>query len=120
MIPSAAVFAAAIEDAEGFRDHAPCRSRRPSCSTAPAAQPLRRRPHEDHRRRHVLTPPVDQVWDALLDPPVLVRTIPGCERLEATGDNAYAMTVTAGVAAIKGTYAGLVRALRPRSRTSRW
>ena len=34
------------------------------------------------------------------------RTIPGCERLEATGENAYAMTVTAGVAAIKGTYAG--------------
>ena len=24
-------------------------------------------------------------WDALLDPAVLVRTIPGCERLEATG-----------------------------------
>ena len=34
------------------------------------------------------------------------RTIPGCERLEATGENAYAMTVTAGVAAIRGTYAG--------------
>jgi uncharacterized protein len=49
---------------------------------------------------------VDKVWDALLDPAVLVRTIPGCERLEATGENAYAMTVTAGVAAIKGTYSG--------------
>lgn len=50
--------------------------------------------------------PVDKVWDALLDPEVLVRTIPGCERLEATGEHSYAMTVTAGVAAIKGTYAG--------------
>jgi carbon monoxide dehydrogenase subunit G len=50
--------------------------------------------------------PVATVWDALLDPRVLVTTIPGCERLETTGDNAYAMTVTAGVAAIKGTYAG--------------
>ena len=50
--------------------------------------------------------PAAQVWDALLDPAVLVRTIPGCERLEATGENSYAMTVTAGVAAIKGTYAG--------------
>jgi len=49
---------------------------------------------------------VDRVWDALLDPAVLVRTIPGCERLEATGEDAYAMTVTAGVASIKGTYAG--------------
>jgi len=56
--------------------------------------------------QHVLAAPVEQVWDALLDPAVLVRTIPGCERLEATGDNAYAMTVTAGVAAIKGTYSG--------------
>ena len=50
--------------------------------------------------------PVEKVWDALLDPAVLVRTIPGCERLEETGDHTYAMTVTAGVAAIKGTYAG--------------
>ena len=55
---------------------------------------------------NTLAAPVDQVWDALLDPAVLVRTIPGCERLEAAGDNAYAMTVTAGVAAIKGTYTG--------------
>ncbi|MCF6379854.1 carbon monoxide dehydrogenase subunit G [Nocardioides KLBMP 9356] len=55
---------------------------------------------------NVLDAPVDRAWDALLDPAVLVRTIPGCERLEATGENAYAMTVTAGVASIKGTYAG--------------
>ena len=55
---------------------------------------------------NVLNAPVEKAWDALLDPAVLVRTIPGCERLEATGDNAYAMTVTAGVASIKGTYAG--------------
>jgi len=54
----------------------------------------------------VLNAPVDKVWDALLDPSVLVTTIPGCERLEATGENSYAMTVTAGVATIKGTYAG--------------
>jgi uncharacterized protein len=50
--------------------------------------------------------PIAQVWDAILDPRVLVATIPGCERLETTGGHQYAMTVTAGVAAIKGTYAG--------------
>lgn len=55
---------------------------------------------------NTLHAPVEEVWDALLDPAVLVRTIPGCERLEATGENTYAMTVTAGVAAIKGTYRG--------------
>ena len=52
--------------------------------------------------------PVDKVWAALNDPAVLVRTIPGCERLEATGPDAYAMTVSAGVASIKGTYSGTV------------
>ncbi|WP_395656054.1 carbon monoxide dehydrogenase subunit G [Nocardioides sp.] len=50
--------------------------------------------------------PVGQVWDALLDPRVLVATIPGCERLVTTGEHSYDMTVTAGVAAIKGTYEG--------------
>lgn len=59
---------------------------------------------------HALERPVAQVWDALLDPVVLVGTIPGCSRLErlpgADGEHAYAMTVTAGVAAIKGTYDG--------------
>ncbi|MGI9155112.1 MAG: SRPBCC family protein [Marmoricola sp.] len=58
---------------------------------------------------NTLAAPVDQVWDALLDPAVLVRTIPGCERLEETGEHAYAMTVSAGVAAIKGTYDGTCR-----------
>ena len=59
---------------------------------------------------HTLQAPVADVWKALLDPHVLVRTIPGCERLEETSstdtEHAYAMTVTAGVAAIKGTYTG--------------
>ena len=50
--------------------------------------------------------PVDAVWDAILDPAVLVRTIPGCSRLETVAENSYAMTVSAGVAAIKGTYDG--------------
>jgi uncharacterized protein len=53
-----------------------------------------------------LAAPVDQVWAALLDPAVLVRTIPGCERLETTGPDAYAIVVSAGVAAIRGVYSG--------------
>lgn len=50
--------------------------------------------------------PIEKVWDALLDPAMLVRTIPGCERLETTGEHSYDMTVTVGVAAIRGTYSG--------------
>jgi uncharacterized protein len=52
--------------------------------------------------------PADKVWTALNDPAVLVRTIPGCEQLEATGPDSYRLTVTAGVASIKGTYTGEV------------
>jgi carbon monoxide dehydrogenase subunit G len=54
----------------------------------------------------VVPHPVEAVWAAILDPKVLVRSIPGCSRLETIGEHAYAMTVTAGVAAIKGTYDG--------------
>jgi carbon monoxide dehydrogenase subunit G len=53
--------------------------------------------------------PVEAVYEALRDPRVLVRTIPGCERLEQVGEDAYQMTVTAGVASVRGTYAGDVR-----------
>lgn len=55
---------------------------------------------------NVVPHPVDRVWDALLDPRVLEATIPGCQKLEATGEHEYGMTVTAGVAAVKGTYSG--------------
>ncbi len=51
----------------------------------------------------------DEVWRALNDPAVLVRTIPGCTRLEEIGPDAYRMTVAAGVASIKGVYSGEVR-----------
>ncbi|MBG0830905.1 carbon monoxide dehydrogenase subunit G [Planomonospora sp. ID67723] len=55
----------------------------------------------------------DRVWSALQDPAVLVRTIPGCERLEETGPDTYRMTVTAGVASIKGLYQGEVSLSEP-------
>ena len=49
------------------------------------------------------------VYRALNDPQVLVATIPGCQRLEALGADAYKMTVAAGVGSIKGVYDGEVR-----------
>lgn len=48
------------------------------------------------------------VFAALNDPAVLVATIPGCQRLEALGSDAYKMTVAAGVGSIKGVYDGEV------------
>jgi carbon monoxide dehydrogenase subunit G len=50
----------------------------------------------------------EAVWRALNDPAVLVRTIPGCQRLEAVGADTYKMTVSAGVGSIKGAYDGQV------------
>jgi carbon monoxide dehydrogenase subunit G len=55
----------------------------------------------------------DRVWSALQNPAVLVCTIPGCERLEETGPDTYRMTVTAGVASIKGVYQGEVALSEP-------
>ncbi|MGR6916409.1 SRPBCC family protein [[Actinomadura] parvosata] len=49
-----------------------------------------------------------RVWAALRDPAVLVRTLPGCERLEETGPDTYRMTINAGVGSIKGVYQGEV------------
>jgi uncharacterized protein len=49
------------------------------------------------------------VFRALNDPAVLVATIPGCQRLEALGGDAFKMTVAAGVGSIKGVYDGQVQ-----------
>jgi carbon monoxide dehydrogenase subunit G len=65
-----------------------------------------------------LAAPPHQVWDAVHDPAVLARCLPGCERLTELADHHYAMTVTAGVAAIKGTYDGEVALLEPQPPTS--
>jgi carbon monoxide dehydrogenase subunit G len=53
--------------------------------------------------------PVEQVYAALNDPAVLVRTIPGCQRLEQTGPDTFKATVAAGIASIKGTFDGDVK-----------
>ncbi|MEX1178195.1 MAG: carbon monoxide dehydrogenase subunit G [Nitriliruptor sp.] len=58
---------------------------------------------------HTLEVPRERLWAALQDPAVLARTLPGCEQLEALGDDTYAATLTAGVASIKGTYSGQVQ-----------
>ena len=56
-----------------------------------------------------LRAPLARVYAALVDPAILVRTIPGCQRLEMVGEDSYRATVLAGVASIKGTFDGAVR-----------
>ena len=58
---------------------------------------------------HELRANRERVYKVLIDPAVLQRCIPGCERLEKTGENTYAATIRAGVGSIKGVFNGNVR-----------
>ena len=53
--------------------------------------------------------PREKVWAAFLDPNILAKALPGCEKLEAIGPNEYKATMKVGVAAIKGTFEGKVK-----------
>jgi carbon monoxide dehydrogenase subunit G len=55
---------------------------------------------------HQVAAPRAAVWRVLMDPAALQRAIPGCQKLEATGPNAYRATIKAGVGPIKGTFTG--------------
>src|SRR5262249_31399944 len=52
--------------------------------------------------------PRERVFQALTDPAILQKTIPGCERMEKAGDNKYNATLSAGVGPIKGTFTAVV------------
>src|SRR5689334_19427359 len=47
-----------------------------------------------------------QVWEALNDPDLLARALPGAQRLEPLGPDEYALTVSVGVGSVRGTYEG--------------
>jgi len=51
----------------------------------------------------------DRVWQAINDPAVLAGVIPGCDQFLELDDGYFRMTVTLGVASIKGSYSGEVR-----------
>ncbi len=50
-----------------------------------------------------------EVWEALNDPDVLARTIPGCQRLEQVGEAEFESTLKVGLQAVRGTYHGRVK-----------
>jgi len=56
----------------------------------------------------VLSATPDKVWAAITDPAVLAGVIPGCQELKPLAENHFGLTVSMGVAAIRGTYAGEV------------
>lgn len=60
---------------------------------------------------HNIKAPQALVWKVLTDPETLRRTLPGCQRFESQEDGSYNITMSIGIAAIKGTYTGTVRLL---------
>jgi carbon monoxide dehydrogenase subunit G len=52
--------------------------------------------------------PVQDVWNLLIDPAVIARCLPGCDRLEPIGEDRYRVMLTLSVAAISGQYTGTV------------
>ena len=58
---------------------------------------------------HDIPVPRQKVWDAFLDPDRLRQAIPGCEKLEALGNDEYRATMKVGVGPVKGTFEGRVK-----------
>lgn len=51
----------------------------------------------------------ERAYHAMQNPDVLVQCMPGCESLEATGDQEYAMKMKMALAAISGQFQGKVK-----------
>ena len=60
---------------------------------------------------YTLNAPREQVWDALFDPEILKRAVPGCESIERTGADEYVMRLHVDVAGTRGSYDGSLRVL---------
>ena len=59
--------------------------------------------------------PTELVWEMVLDPDVLSRVMPGCEKLERTGENEYKGKMRIKVGPVDGVYQGTlaISELRP-------
>jgi carbon monoxide dehydrogenase subunit G len=58
---------------------------------------------------HAFVSARERVWAALEDPQMLANAMPGVKRLDATGQDEYALTVSIGVGSVTGTYDGTFR-----------
>lgn len=57
---------------------------------------------------HTFNAPRHVVWKALLDPEVLARVMPGCEKLEQVGENEYEGAIKIKVGPVQGNFQGKV------------
>jgi len=60
----------------------------------------------DMNGEYRIAAPRDKVWAGLNDPDTLRASIPGCQSLERTGENAFTAKVVAKVGPVKATFGG--------------
>jgi carbon monoxide dehydrogenase subunit G len=51
----------------------------------------------------------ERVFEALTDPALLARAVPGCRALVDEGEGVFGLTIEAGAGAVRGAYSGHVR-----------
>ena len=61
--------------------------------------------------KHALSVPRETVWEAILDPEVLSRTLPGCEDMAPVGDNRFRGKLKMKVGPVQGVFEGGVELL---------
>lgn len=54
--------------------------------------------------QHTVPAPQQKVWEALLDPQILARTLPGCESLDPIGENQYKMQMKLDLSSVQGLF----------------
>jgi len=62
--------------------------------------------------------PADRVWDLLMSPDAIASCIPGCQSFEADGDDRYRVRLKVALAAVTGSYDGVVTLSDKVTRTS--
>ena len=51
----------------------------------------------------------DDVWNSLTCPESIAECLPGCEKLEKIGEDAYLMNIRVGIGAIRSSYSGTIQ-----------
>ena len=59
--------------------------------------------------RHLFKATRERTWDLLTSPEALQASLPGCRALEERGPGEFDVTLSIGIAAVKGEYRGVFR-----------
>ena len=63
--------------------------------------------------QHTVPAAQQRVWELLLDPQTLARTLPGCESLDPVGENHYRMRMKLAISSVQGLFDTTVRLQDP-------